>query len=63
MAGYPTGPNVTIWGYAYDNTGAQLTMGSVPEPGSAAVLAVGALMLGARGLRNWRHHRETAGKS
>jgi hypothetical protein len=59
---YPVGPNVTIWGYAYDNTGAQLTMGQrniVPEPSATALLVFGAMAFGARGLRNWRHQRET----
>lgn len=63
---YPVGPNVTIWGYAYDNTGAQPKMGqttAVPEPSSAALMVVGAMALGARGLRNWRRDRELAGKS
>ena len=59
---YPTGPNVTIWGYAWDNTGAKPAMGQttpVPEPSSAAFLVFGAMALGARGLRNWRQNRET----
>jgi hypothetical protein len=51
------GPNVTIHGYAYENTGAQPTMGqrgAVPEPSSAALMVIGALALGAPGLRKWR---------
>ena len=62
---YPTGPNVTLYGYAYDDTGAKPTMGqqSVPEPTSMSLLALGALALGARGLRTWRRERDTAGKS
>lgn len=53
------GPNVTVWGYAYDNTGAKPTMGQapVPEPTSGALLVMGAMALGARGLRQWRHQR------
>lgn len=53
------GPNVTIYGYAFDNTGAQPTMGQrpVPEPSAAALLVIGALTLGARGLRDWRRDR------
>lgn len=59
MANYPTGPNVTIWGYAYDDTGAKPTMGqlNVPEPSSGALLVMGAMALGARGLRKWRQTR------
>jgi len=58
---YPVGPNVTIWGYAWDNTGAKPSMGqtSIPEPSSAALMVFGAMALGARGLRNWRQNRET----
>jgi hypothetical protein len=53
------GPNVIIYGYAYDNTGAQPTMGQrpVPEPSSAALMVIGAMVLGARGLRKWRQDR------
>jgi hypothetical protein len=51
-----TGPNVTIYGYAYDDTGAFIAAGatSIPEPSSAAFLALGALIVGAKGLRAWR---------
>ncbi|MGC3960530.1 MAG: PEP-CTERM sorting domain-containing protein [Verrucomicrobiota bacterium] len=60
VANYPTGPNVTIWGYAYDDTGAKPTMGqlNVPEPTSGALLALGAMALGSRGLRKWRQVRQ-----
>ncbi len=52
------GPTVTIWGYAYDNTGALPTMGQgIPEPSSGALLVMGAMALGARGLRKWRQSR------
>jgi hypothetical protein len=59
------GPEVTIWGYAYDNTGAKPTMGQapVPEPTSGALLVMGAMALGARGLRKWRQQRETASQA
>ena len=56
----PQFPNVTITGYAYDNTGAQIPMGAtppIPEPGS---LALTALALGAVGVRSWRRHRTAA---
>jgi hypothetical protein len=51
------GPSLTVYGYAYDNTGAQIAMGAVPEPDSTALLALGALTLGAKGLRHWRRNR------
>ena len=60
------GPDVTIYGYAYESNGTQPFMGqrpAVPEPSSAALMIIGALALGAPGLRKWRQGRETAGKS
>lgn len=56
------GPNVVIWRYAYDNTGAKPTMGQlpVPEPTSGALLVAGALLLGSRGVRQWRQNRQPA---
>jgi len=60
MAPYNSGgPNVTIWGYEYDDSGVRPNMGSVPEPGSGALFALGALALGSRGLRKWRQNRTT----
>jgi len=56
-------PEVTIFGYAYDSTGAFLATGvsTVPEPAPVALLALGALTLGAKGLRSWRRHRPQSG--
>jgi hypothetical protein len=48
------GPELTILSYAYDNSGGKPALGVVPEPGSASLLAMGALVLGARGVRSWR---------
>ena len=55
-----SGPDVTIFGYAYDDTGAHLATGVVPEPASMTLLALGALALGAKGLRSWRRNRRAA---
>lgn len=55
-----SGPNVTVWGYAYDNTGAKPNLGIVPEPTSLSLLVMGALAFGARGLRAWRRDRAAA---
>lgn len=53
-----SGPNVTIWGYAYDDTGAKPNLGIVPEPTSLSLLVLGAMAFGARGLRAWRRDRD-----
>jgi hypothetical protein len=56
------GPNLTIFGWGYDAGGAQIAMGAIPEPSAAAVAALGALALGAKGLRSWRRNRVAAGE-
>lgn len=61
--GNGNGPDVTIFGYAFDNTGAQLPTGLVPEPTPMALLALGALTLGAKGLRSWRKNRPQPDKA
>lgn len=53
-----SGPDVTVFGYAYDNTGALIPTGLIPEPAPPALLALGALMLGAKGVRQWRRQRQ-----
>jgi hypothetical protein len=58
-AGYP---DLTIEGYAWDTTGAKLASGQVPEPSTTALLALGALTLGAKGLRSWRKNRPAGTK-
>jgi hypothetical protein len=58
-AGNPGFPDIAIEGYAWDTTGANIAAGQVPEPSAPAMLALGALTLGAKGLRSWRKNRET----
>ena len=58
-----TGFPATIVGYAYDNTGGSIVVGqttSVPEPGTTAAMGLGALSLGAVGLRRWRKNKQPA---
>ena len=54
------GPLVTIYRYGWDNTGAKPSMGQtpVPEPSAAAMTVLGAMALGARGVRAWRQKRD-----
>ena len=48
----------TILGYAFDNTGAGILAGQIPEPGTSAMLSLGAFALGATGVRRWRQRRQ-----
>jgi hypothetical protein len=59
-AGNTGQPDLAIQGYAYDTSGAQLSAGQVPEPSAPALLALGAMALGAKGLRSWRKNRQSA---
>ncbi len=55
-----TGFPATILGYAYENTGGAITAGqvvAVPEPSTTMALGLGALSLGAAGVRRWRKAR------
>jgi len=56
-------PDLAINGYAWDTSGTQIVAGQVPEPTAAALLALGALTLGAKGLRSWRKNRPAGTKS
>jgi hypothetical protein len=51
--------DLAINGYAYDTTGVRLGAGQVPEPSAPALLALGALVFGSKGLRSWRKNRKT----
>jgi hypothetical protein len=52
-------PIVDVLGYAYDTTGKPIKAGEVPEPQHLPV-ALGALALGAIGVREWRKKRNAA---
>ena len=58
-----SGPDVTIFSYAFDNSGAPLAMGAIPEPAPVGLLALGALTFGAKGLRAWRRNRPAVNKA
>jgi len=58
-----TGPDVTIYRYAFESTGVKIPTGFVPEPSSMTLLALGALTLGAKGLRSWRQKRASSEQS
>jgi hypothetical protein len=59
FAGPPgLGPNVTLEGWAYDDSGSQIGAGDIPEPSTMALAGLGALALGATGLRRWRAARK-----
>lgn len=59
------GPTVTVLRYGWEDTGAKPNMGQtpIPEPSSGALLVMGAMALGARGLRKWRQNRQLANQA
>ncbi len=58
----PETPYLTISDYAYDSSGAFIPAGDtgVPEPASVELAGLGALMLGAAGVRRWRAAKKAA---
>ncbi len=54
------GPDLTIIAYGVDDSGAQIAAGDIgggaetPEPSAVYMSGLGALVLGAEGLRRWR---------
>jgi hypothetical protein len=56
------GPDIAINGFAWDTSGSTIVAGQVPEPSTTALLALGAMALGAKGLRSWRKNRPSATK-
>jgi hypothetical protein len=61
----PDNMPLTITEYAYDDSGNELPMGqtisAIPEPTSTALAGLGALVLGAAGIRRWRKAKQAAG--
>ena len=61
----PSNVPVTVERYAYDNSGFPLPLGStisaIPEPSTTALAGLGALVLGAAGVRRWRKAKQAAG--
>jgi hypothetical protein len=58
-----SGPLVTVEGWAYDDSGNPIVAGdtgegTAPEPSTMAMTSLGALALGAIGLRRWRAARK-----
>ena len=62
-AGTPENMSLTLTDWAYDDTGAKITAGAIPEPGSAPLAMAGALVLGAAGLRQWRKRKSATAKN
>ena len=50
--------SVTFGRWAYDDSGAVIGAGVIPEPSSATLLMGGALLAGAAGLRRWRKQQQ-----
>ena len=55
----PENVAVQILRYAYEPNGQQIAMGdlpsdAIPEPASAGMMAIGAMILGAKGIRRWK---------
>jgi len=61
----PQNVPITVTRYAYENNGSPLALGStisaVPEPATTALAGLGALVLGAAGVRRWRKAKQAAG--
>jgi PEP-CTERM motif len=49
-----------IQSIAYDDTGVRIAMGAVPEPSSLVLSAIGALVMGAAGVRKWKQDKAAA---
>lgn len=61
LGGLPgSAPFVRLIGYAYDTSGKPIPAGAIPEP-KHLPLALGALALGAVGVREWRKKRDATG--
>jgi PEP-CTERM motif len=59
--GFPPNVEVDVVRYAYDDTGAQIgPPAAVPEPASIVLGGLGALVMGAAGVRRWRKNKQLA---
>ena len=58
--GGPGGFPATITGWSFENTGAAITVSSVPESSTLLMMSMGALALGAANLRKIRRQRREA---
>jgi hypothetical protein len=54
------GPNLRVVDWAFEDSGQTLAAGDAPEPATFIPTGVGALALGAVGLRKWRKTRKAA---
>jgi len=57
------GPDVTVIDASFDDSGAPVGAGTAPEPATAIPTGLGALALGAAGVRRWRAQRKQSAQT